>query len=56
MMRNARIFPHSMDFKGAGLGGDGVDMHETVATLRGNEFIERVPCNTLNVMIMLGNL
>jgi hypothetical protein len=45
-----------MDFEGTRFGGDAVDMHGTVATLRGNVFIEWIPCDTLDVMVMLGNL
>jgi hypothetical protein len=56
LMRDARVFANSVNFEGAGFGGDAVDVHRTVATLRGDKFIERIPCDTLDVMVVLGDL
>ena len=33
-----------------------VDVHRAVAALSRNEFVERVPCDSLNVVVVLSNL
>jgi hypothetical protein len=56
LMRETRVFAHSVNFEGTRFGGDAVDMHGTVAALRGNKLIERIPRDALNVMVVLGDL
>ena len=49
------IFTNSMGFKGSLFGRDAVDVHRPVAALGGNVFIQRIPCNSLNIMRVLDN-
>ncbi len=53
---HASVLPYCMDFKCSGLVGDVVDVHRSVAALGGDVLVQRVPCDTLNVVIVLGNL
>ena len=56
LLGDARVFANGVNFEGARFGGDAVDVHRTVAALRGNIFIERIPCDALDVMVVFGDL
>ena len=49
------IFTNCVGFKGSLFGRDAVDVHRAIAALGGNVFIQRVPCNSLNIMRVLDN-
>ena len=52
-MANARVPPNGMDLEAARLVRDVVDVHGPVAALCSDVFIQRVPGDTLDVMVVL---
>ena len=54
-MAHARVLSNSVNLKRPVLVRDVVDMHRPVAALGREIFVQGVPCDTLDVVIVLGN-
>ena len=56
MSGHTRILAYSMELESAMFGRNAIDMHGPIATLCSNVFVEWVPCDALDVMVVLSNL
>jgi hypothetical protein len=56
LLRDPRVFTHGVNFERARFGRDAVDVHRPVAALRRNIFIQRIPRDTLHVVVVFGDL
>jgi hypothetical protein len=52
---HACVFPHGVRFECPTLCGDAVDVHRTVAALRRNVLVERIPGDALHVVGVFGD-
>ena len=56
MVIHPRVFTHCIDLEAALLRRNTVNVHGTIATLCCDVLIQRVPCYTLNIVIVFSNL
>jgi hypothetical protein len=56
VVRETGVFADGVHLEPAVFRRNVVDVHGTVTTLSRDILIERVPCNTLHIMTVLGNL
>ena len=52
---HTRVLADRVDLERAGLVGDAVDVHRAVAALRGDVLVQRVPRDTLHVVVVFGD-
>jgi hypothetical protein len=56
MILYSGVFPNGMGFKVALFVGDAVDVHGAIAALSGNVFIQWIPSDSLNIVVMFSYL
>lgn len=56
VVRHTSVLPHGMRFEVALFSGYAIDVHRTIAALGSDVFVEGVPSNTLDVVVVLSNL
>lgn len=54
-VRHLHVLAYRMHFEGTVFVLEAIDVHGSVATLGSNVFVQRVPRDTLHVMVMFGN-
>lgn len=52
---HARVLSNSMKLEGSMLRRDAIDVHRSIAALSSDIFIQRIPSNALDVVVVFGN-